>query len=82
MRSCDHHDLDEASPVRASDVSPAAWRKSSRSVGGAQTDCVEVAQLADQVAMRDSKNPTGPALALPRAQWQAFLTSIQTSNVD
>jgi hypothetical protein len=69
--------------VRASDVSPAAWRKSSRSVGGSQeTNCVEVAQLAGQVAMRDSKNPTGPALALPRAQWQAFLTSVQASDFD
>ncbi|MBV9143425.1 MAG: DUF397 domain-containing protein [Pseudonocardiales bacterium] len=69
--------------MRASDASHATWRKSSRTnTGSDQTACVEVAQLADQVAIRDSKNPTGPALALPRAQWQAFLTSIQTSDFD
>ncbi|MGH3792547.1 MAG: DUF397 domain-containing protein, partial [Pseudonocardiaceae bacterium] len=41
------------------DLSEAAWRKSSRSVGGYgdQTNCVEVAELPGRVAMRDSKDP-------------------------
>ncbi|RLK60777.1 DUF397 domain-containing protein [Actinokineospora cianjurensis] len=34
------------------------WRKSTRSNNG--TDCVEVRN--DLTAVRDSKNPTGPAL--------------------
>jgi Domain of unknown function (DUF397) len=71
------------STVRAPEAPLATWRKSSRSnEGSEETACVEVAGLADRVAMRDSKNPTGPALAFPRAQWRAFLTSVQTSELD
>lgn len=36
------------------------WRKSSRS--GQDTSCVELAHTGD--AVRDSKNPTGPTLAV------------------
>ncbi|NVI86475.1 DUF397 domain-containing protein, partial [Actinomadura sp. BRA 177] len=39
------------------------WRKSSRS-GGQGGDCVEVAALTPAIAVRDSKNPTGPHLTL------------------
>lgn len=37
------------------------WRKSSRSTGG--SDCVEVAIIGSG-AVRDSKNPAGPILAV------------------
>lgn len=59
--------------MRSSDLTSARWRKSSRSNGGGDGDCVEVAELRDQVAMRDSKNPTGPVLAFTRTEWRAFL---------
>ncbi|WP_447004973.1 Scr1 family TA system antitoxin-like transcriptional regulator [Saccharothrix isguenensis] len=49
------------------------WRKSSYS-GGGQTDCVEVAHTEPGVAVRDSKNATGPTLAFPESTWRAFLT--------
>ncbi|MBF4998549.1 DUF397 domain-containing protein [Nocardia sp. BSTN01] len=53
----------------------ARWFKSSHS-GGSQ-DCVEVAFLADgTVGVRDSKNPTGPALAFPPHAWDAFTASV------
>jgi hypothetical protein len=69
--------------VRPFDASHVTWRKSSRSKGASdQTNCVEVAGLAGRVAMRDSKNPTGAALALPRAQWRAFLASIRAGELD
>jgi len=69
--------------VRPSDASHATWRKSSRSNPGSdQTACVEVAGLAGRVAMRDSKNPTEVALALPRAQWRAFLASVRSGDLD
>ncbi|MDT0443802.1 DUF397 domain-containing protein [Streptomyces johnsoniae] len=51
-----------------------SWRKSSYSneEGG---NCVEVADgLAGFVPVRDSKNPAGPALIVPAAAWQAFVT--------
>jgi hypothetical protein len=48
-----------------------AWRKSSFS--GGNGDCVEVA-VATTVAVRDSKNSSGPVLDFPFAQWCAFLT--------
>lgn len=52
------------------------WRKSSHS--GGQGECVEVAtRQPDAVAVRDSKNPHGPALALAPAQWREFLADVK-----
>ncbi|RDI66994.1 DUF397 domain-containing protein [Nocardia pseudobrasiliensis] len=57
------------------DLSEAEWFKSSRSAGG--KDCVEVAFLAtDMVGIRDSKNPTGPALIFSPVAWDAFTSSV------
>jgi len=56
----------------ASDIS-AAWVKSSYS--GPQGNCVEVAHLpGGEVAMRNSRQPDGPALIFTRAEWDAFLS--------
>jgi hypothetical protein len=59
------------------DVTGAAWRKSSYSSGnGGQ--CVEVAQnLPGAVAVRDSKDPEGPVLALSFAEWRAFAAGVK-----
>jgi hypothetical protein len=53
------------------------WRKSSRSDsnGGA---CVEVAETIDRVMVRDSKDVAGPALAVTRAEWVAFVRSLRS----
>ena len=49
------------------------WRKASYS-GGNGGDCVEVAGTPDAlVAVRDSKDPAGPALTFPASRWRAFL---------
>ena len=52
------------------------WRKSSRSdtQGGA---CVEVATLPDRVLIRDSKDPDGPRLTVPAADWHTFLRTLR-----
>lgn len=51
------------------------WIKSSYS-GGQGGDCVEVAaSLADQVAVRDSKDQAGPRLQFPREAWSMFMAA-------
>ncbi|MER5962683.1 DUF397 domain-containing protein [Streptomyces sp. NPDC002057] len=52
-----------------------SWHKSSYSSGG-DGDCVEVASCPTTVHVRDSKNVTGPQLALSPAVWTAFLTRL------
>ena len=60
------------------DLTHAAWRKSSYS--STQSDnCVEVRTgPAVEVAVRDSKDPSGPALAFTPSQWRAFTRQIKT----
>ncbi|MFN2496222.1 MAG: DUF397 domain-containing protein [Pseudonocardiaceae bacterium] len=45
---------------------------------GDQTDCVEVAGMADLVAMRDAKDPAGPVLAFSRHEWRTFVVGVRS----
>lgn len=57
--------------TQASEIS-APWVKSSYS--GPQGNCVQIAYLTDgQVAMSNSRYPSGPALVFTSAEWDAFL---------
>jgi hypothetical protein len=59
------------------ELTGARWRKSSRSSGNGG-NCVEVADnLPGMVAVRDSKNPTGPALTFTPAAWRAFVAELR-----
>lgn len=49
-----------------------AWFKSSYSSSG-DGDCVEVATLPTTIHVRDSKNTTGPQLALSPTTWTEFV---------
>ncbi|MEU4369331.1 DUF397 domain-containing protein [Micromonospora chersina] len=55
------------------DLTRARWRKSTRS-GSNGGSCVEVADnLPGVIAVRDSKDPTGPVLAFTPHTWRAFV---------
>ncbi len=56
------------------DLTGAKWFKSSKSANNGQ--CVEVAFVDGKVAVRDSKNPTGPALVFTTAEWTAFVGGV------
>jgi Domain of unknown function (DUF397) len=63
-------------------LTKADWRKSTYSSpnGG---NCVEVARnLPGIVAVRDSKDPQGPALAFMPESWRAFLDSARNGHFD
>ncbi|MEV5767050.1 DUF397 domain-containing protein [Micromonospora sp. NPDC052213] len=61
------------------DLTGAVWRKSTRS-GGNGGNCVEVAtNLPGIVAVRDSKDHTGPVLAFRSENWSAFVTATKWS---
>jgi len=57
------------------DLVGAQWFKSTHS--GAGKDCVEVAFLdSGRVGVRDSKNPSGPALVFSPGEWDAFTAGV------
>ncbi|WP_433648645.1 DUF397 domain-containing protein [Micromonospora zamorensis] len=58
------------------ELNGARWRKSSRSSGNGG-NCVEVADnLPGVVGVRDSKDPTGPALTFAPATWRGFISRL------
>ncbi|GAA4241491.1 DUF397 domain-containing protein [Actinomadura meridiana] len=63
------------------ELSAARWRKSSRSTaqGG---NCVEVADLATVIAVRDSKDPDGPKLTLSTAGWRTLTRQVKNGHHD
>ena len=62
-------------------VDPATvnWHKSSHSTNNG---CVEVAQIDDQIAVRDSKDPSGPVLVFTPHEWRAFLAGVRDGEFD
>ncbi len=56
------------------------WFKSSYSTQSG--DCVEVAfQAAGMIALRDSKNPSGPALSFTSSEWDAFTAALRSGSL-
>jgi Domain of unknown function (DUF397) len=63
------------------DLSRAIWRTSTRS--GGNGNCVEVAaNLPSVVAVRDTKDRTGPVLFFGHADWKAFTVRLGDAALD
>jgi hypothetical protein len=66
----------------AQQLNDAVWKKSSRSNGSGGNNCVEVAFLDTVVAVRDSKDQSGPALMFNPAEWAEFVNAAKAGEFD
>jgi hypothetical protein len=67
--------------MTAATLAGVTWRKSKRS--GCVGNCVEVAALnGDKVAMRNSREPQGPALIFSRGEMTAFLAGAKDGSFE
>ena len=65
----------------ASELSGAGWRKSS--VSNSQGACVELAKLGSgEFAVRNSRNPQGPALIYTQAEIAALIEGVKLGEFD
>lgn len=65
--------------MNEADLLNACWRKSRYS--NHEASCVEIADLDRGLrAVRDSKDPAGPALLVGSAQWSAFTAAIRSGD--
>ena len=62
-----------------SDKNNPIWAKSSLC---ANTDCVEVALIHQQVLVRSSKNTAGPILRFDLREWATFLSAVRDGEFD
>ncbi|SER82794.1 DUF397 domain-containing protein [Streptomyces qinglanensis] len=62
----------------STDLPVTIWRRSSYS-GQNGGNCLEMAadHPGPTLPVRDSKNPTGPALLIPTPAWQAFIIQVR-----
>jgi hypothetical protein len=61
------------------DLLTAKWKKSKSS---GSNGCVEVAFLDGTVAIRDSKDRTGPVLRFTAHEWATFVSAIRDGEFD
>ena len=55
------------------------WHRSRHCESG---NCVEVAQIDnDLIAIRDSKDPDGPALVFTAEEWRAFIEGVRAGEL-
>jgi hypothetical protein len=62
------------------DLSCAQWRTSSRSGGNGA--CVEIADTGHFVAVRDSKDRSGPVLIFTPGEWRSFASGVKAGRFD
>nr|MDT0662110.1 DUF397 domain-containing protein [Micromonospora sp. DSM 115978] len=56
------------------------WRKSGRS-SASGSDWIEVAEVAEVIGVRDSKDPAGPVLLFSPYSWTSFTTVLRDAGV-
>jgi Domain of unknown function (DUF397) len=67
--------------MSATELADARWRKSS--VSNSQGACVELARLDDgEFAVRNSRNPEGPALIYTQAEIAALIEGVKQGEFD
>jgi Domain of unknown function (DUF397) len=65
----------------AAELSGAMWRKSS--ISNSQGACVELAKVGtDEFAVRNSRNPNGPALIYTQAEIAALIEGVKLGEFD
>lgn len=65
----------------AADLAQAEWRKSTKS-GPFTDNCVEVAFVDGVIAVRDSKDRSGPVLVFTASEWHAFVGGAKDGEFD
>jgi len=60
----------------------AGWCHGPPASRGGNGACVEVADAGSVIAVRDSKDPTGPVLAFVPAEWGAFTAAVKDGEFD
>ncbi|GAB3954091.1 DUF397 domain-containing protein [Micromonospora vulcania] len=76
------NDIRKTPSVTAHQLADAPWRKSTRSQ---TSNCVEVAPLGtgpSAVALRDSKDQSGPVLQFNRSGWLGFIAGAKKGQFD
>ncbi|MFI5832513.1 MULTISPECIES: DUF397 domain-containing protein [Micromonospora] len=76
------NEIRHSTTARSGHLAGAAWRKSTRSQ---TSNCVEVAPLGTgpaTMALRDSKDPSGPVLLFNRAGWLGFIAGAKNGQFD
>ena len=58
------------------DMSRAVWRKASRSTAEGDA-CVEVAEVPQAVAIRDSKDPSGPKFIIDHSDFRDLVRALK-----
>ncbi|WP_019806650.1 DUF397 domain-containing protein [Saccharomonospora halophila] len=67
--------------ISSESLAGVVWRRSAYS--GAMGNCVEVAPLSGGgIAMRNSRDPQGPALVYTKAEIAAFLAGVKDGEFD
>jgi Domain of unknown function (DUF397) len=64
------------------DLAGAVWRTSARSAPGGQQVEVATGLPGGFIAVRDSRDPGGPALIFTPAEWDAFVGGVRDGEFD